>query len=131
MEILATPDVYQPSMDNNGNYVDKIPSFMFLNNGLRCPCGNHDGYKTAALFRSHIKTVRHAMWLEQINQNKHNIYVEYENLRLVVEQQRKQLIEKELVIREKENTIRALTVIVNEKIEKQLSSTVENLMFLD
>jgi hypothetical protein len=69
MELITEPDFYSPSMDDRGNYIDKIPSFHFLHlwtikpptnrqlishkgngyqaieiaegvkKGLQCPCG--------------------------------------------------------------------------------------------
>lgn len=131
MDILATPDVYQPAMDTNGNYVDRIPSFQFLNNGLRCPCGNHEGYKHANAFRQHINTQRHASWINHLNQNRHNIYAECEDLKKVVEQQRQQIIDKERIIRERDCTIRVLTYNLNEKIDSQLNNQISDLMLLD
>lgn len=129
MDILATPDVYEPTISIDGQYVDYVPSFQFLNNGLRCPCSNHGGYKNATSFRKHIESQKHRTWLETINANKHNIYVENENLKLIVEQQRQQLIEKERAIRDKESEIRILTRIVEEKMGN-LNTNV-NMMFLD
>ena len=30
MELVVEPDVYSPSIDENGNYIDKIPSFSLI-----------------------------------------------------------------------------------------------------
>ena len=40
MELVTEPDVYSPSIDNNGNYIDIIPSFNIINKGVSCPCGS-------------------------------------------------------------------------------------------
>jgi len=37
MELVVEPDIYMPSIDELGNYVDKIPS---CKKGLTCPCGS-------------------------------------------------------------------------------------------
>ena len=35
MELVLEPDVYAPSMDEAGNYVDKIPSFHIIKKGFK------------------------------------------------------------------------------------------------
>lgn len=40
MELAIEPDIYSPSVDEKGNYIDKIPSFSLIKNGLLCPCGS-------------------------------------------------------------------------------------------
>jgi hypothetical protein len=39
MELIVEPDIYQPSIDEAGNYIDKIPCTL-KTNGLSCPCGS-------------------------------------------------------------------------------------------
>ena len=36
MDVQLIPDVYVPSVDTNGNYIDKIP---IMKEGLFCQCG--------------------------------------------------------------------------------------------
>lgn len=36
MNIQTTPDIYTPSIDDQGNYIDHIP---VIRNGIRCSCG--------------------------------------------------------------------------------------------
>jgi hypothetical protein len=61
MELITEPDFYSPSISDNGNYIDKIPPFTNLKNGLRCPCGARKDkiYDTHSVFYSHIKTKCH------------------------------------------------------------------------
>ena len=75
MDILLTPDIYTPSVDNSGNYIDKIPA---IRNGIICPCHARKDkvYETSAKFASHIKSQNHQKWLIQLTQNKANYYVE-------------------------------------------------------
>ncbi len=75
MEIATEPDIYMPSMDEHGNYVDKITSFT---KGLRCPCGTRRDkvYKTTSLFSTHIKCDSHKKWIIDMNHNKSNYYAE-------------------------------------------------------
>ena len=34
MDIILTPDIYAPSVDSNGNYIDNIPEII---NGITYP----------------------------------------------------------------------------------------------
>jgi hypothetical protein len=34
MELVVEPDIYSPSIDDKGNYIDKIPSFNIITFGL-------------------------------------------------------------------------------------------------
>lgn len=40
MELTTEPDTYSPSIDELGNYNDKIPSFNMIKHGIRCLCGS-------------------------------------------------------------------------------------------
>jgi len=90
MELVTEPDVYSPSIDNNGNYIDIIPSFNIINKGVSCPCGSRKGkiYETHTVFSNHIKTKCHQKWLSNLNLNKANYYVENENLKETIQTQR-------------------------------------------
>ena len=52
MELVVESDVYSPSIDENGNYIDKIPSFSLIKKGLLCPCGSRKDktYENATKF---------------------------------------------------------------------------------
>jgi len=41
MELATEPDTYSPSIDDMGNYIDKIPSFANIKHGIRCPFLKH------------------------------------------------------------------------------------------
>ena len=75
MDISLTPDTYTPSVDENGNYIDKIPQ---IKNGLYCPCGARRDkvYETSGKFYSHTKSKIHNKWISNLNNNKANYYVE-------------------------------------------------------
>ena len=83
MDLITESDIYSPNIDANGKYIDKIPSFHIYKNGLRCPCGSRKDktYDCASYFNSHIKTKTHQKWLENINANKTNYYIE--NIKLL------------------------------------------------
>tara|TARA_B110000879_G_C11108901_1_gene486519 strand:- start:810 stop:1202 length:393 start_codon:yes stop_codon:yes gene_type:complete len=90
MELVTEPDIYSPSIDNNGNYIDIIPSFNIINKGVSCPCGSRKGkiYETHTVFSNHIKTKCHQKWLSNLNLNKANYYVENEKLKETIQTQR-------------------------------------------
>lgn len=86
--ITLTPDTYTPSVDDNGNYIDNIPS---IKHGLFCPCGSRKdkAYENTAKFATHIKSKVHQKWLTILNQNKANYYVEALRNKDLVENQQK------------------------------------------
>ena len=83
MELIAEPDIYSPNIDEHGNYIDKVPQFHIIKKGVSCPCGSRKDktYNTTSLFTSHIKTKCHQKWLENLNQNKANMYIDNERLK--------------------------------------------------
>jgi len=107
MELATESDIYCPNIDNTGTYVDKIPNFKLTNNGVRCPCGTRKDkiYSTRAIFLAHIKTKNHQKWLDDVNANRANYFVENQNLKEIISQQR-------LIIAqfEKDLSTRAFTV---------------------
>jgi hypothetical protein len=58
MELVTELDIYSPSIDEIGNYVDKIPSFITIKHGIRCPCGSRKNkvYETHGIFSNHVKS---------------------------------------------------------------------------
>lgn len=128
MELVTEPDVYTPSIDENGNYVDKIPSFTLIKKGLICPCGSRKDkvYETKAMFLSHIKTKCHEKWLLIVNENKVNYYVENEKNKEIIQNQR-------LILAKLENDIN-IKILTIDYLTKQLNvncKTVDNLIDID
>ena len=90
MELIAESEIYSPSISDNGNYVDKIPSFNGLKNGIRCLCGARKDktYNSYSIFSNHIKTKCHQNWLDNLNLNKNNHYIDNVKLNEVVHNQK-------------------------------------------
>jgi hypothetical protein len=111
MELVTEPDLYMPSIDNIGNYIDKIPSFNNLKHGMRCPCGSRKDktYDTYSVFSAHIKTKIHQKWLSNLNLNKSNYYIENENLKTTLHNQRLIIAKLEKEVQNKLMTIDYLT----------------------
>jgi nucleoside 2-deoxyribosyltransferase len=113
MELVTEPDVYSPSIDDNGNYIDKIPSFNTnaLANGLRCPCGTRKDkvYLSGPLFAAHCKTKTHEKWVQDLNTNKSNFFTENQKLSEIVHAQKIMIGKMELELASKTMTINYLT----------------------
>jgi len=111
MDLIVEPDIYAPSIDDNGNYVDKIPSFTNIKNGLRCPCGTRRDktYDCSSYFTNHIKTQTHKKWLSNMNINKSNYYIENIQMRETINNQKLIIAKFEKEINTKLKTINYLT----------------------
>jgi hypothetical protein len=122
MDITITPDIYTPSVDNAGNYVDIIP---IIRSGLFCPCGSRKDktYETSTKFSAHIKSKSHQKWLLNLNQNKANYYVELLQHKELVENQRKIITQLENQLQKKTLTIDYLT--------DQLTSRTQQIVTMD
>jgi len=122
MELVVEPDIYSPSINDNGIYVDKVPPFNYIKKGLVCPCGSRKDkiYETHSVFVSHTKTKVHQKWLEGLNLNKANFYVELEKSKEVISNQRLIIAKLEKDINNKIMTIDYLTQQLH---KTQLSTT--------
>jgi hypothetical protein len=114
MELNLTPDIYIPSVNEDGNYIDNIP---VVQNGLFCPCCPRKDkcYDTKSKFSAHIKSIRHIKWIKQLNANKANYYVELLQSKELIDNQKK--IIKRL---ENENESKKLTIeYLTQEIKRQ------------
>lgn len=113
MELATEPDVYSPNIDDNGNYVDRIPSFNSnaLANGIRCACGTRRDkvYLSAPLFAAHCKTKTHEKWIHDLNTNKSNFFTENQKLNEIIHAQKIMIGKMELELASKTMTINYLT----------------------
>jgi hypothetical protein len=113
MALVTEPDVYTPNIDDNGNYVDKLPSFnsVALANGIRCPCGTRKDkvYLSAQLFASHCKSKTHEKWVQHLNANKLNFFTENQKLSEVIHAQKIMIGKLELELSIKNMTVNYLT----------------------
>lgn len=128
MELISESDYYKPSIDENGNYMDKIPSASSFKNGLRCPCGTrHDKiFDKYSNFALHVKSKHHQEWIQYLNMNKNNIYIENLQLKELVENQKKIIGKLEITVTTKSQTIDILT---KELVKKNVSLEVDFLNF--
>ena len=130
MELVTEPDTYSPNIDDKGNYIDKVPSFHTnaLANGLRCPCGTRKDkiYTSHAIFSSHIKTKTHEKWLQDLNTNRANFYIENQKLKDVVHSQKIMIGKLELELTNKNMTIDYLTQQLVKKTSTTPSRTIDS-----
>ena len=127
MELNLTPDTYIPSVNEDGNYIDNIP---VVQNGLFCPCCPRKDkcYETKSKFSAHIKSNRHIKWIQQLNANKANYYVELLQSKELIDNQKK--IIKRL---ENENESKKLTIeyLTQEITRQKTPQPVFDLLELD
>jgi len=127
MELTLEPEVYSPSIDETGNYIDKIPT---ITTGIKCPCNSRPGkvYETRSIFVGHIKTKAHQNWLSTINLNKANYYIENQSLKTTLQNQRLIIAKLEKDIQHKIMTIDYLT---NQLTSTNNNKIVNNLLEFD
>ena len=90
MDLAVEPDIYEPSIDDNGNYADYLPPSSKFKYGLRCPCGSRKEhiFDTRVSFTGHIKTKTHSKWLSDLNANKMNFFTENIKLNEIIMNQK-------------------------------------------
>lgn len=123
MELVVETDIYTPSVDENGNYIDKIP-VLSKHEGIRCPCSRKDKIYNLA---QHMKTKCHQNWLKTINLNKTNYFMENMELRNVVSNQK-------LIIAKLEKDLNAKLIIIDcltLELVKKMPKIVDNLLEFD
>jgi len=111
MDLVVEPDIYTPSTDELGNYVDKTPAFYLIKKGLACPCCSRKDklYDTSSTFTAHTKTKTLQKWLTAINLNKANYYAENIKMQETIQNQRIIIAQLEKEAHAKMRTIDYLT----------------------
>jgi hypothetical protein len=119
MKLATEPDIYSPGIDDNGNYIDIMPSFNFNENGYYCPCGSRKDkvYESKSKLQTHSKTKCHKSWLNNLNLNKSNYYKESEKSKEIIKSQKIMIGNLQKQIDTKSYTIDYLTNELN-KINK-------------
>ncbi len=136
MEITTTPDVYEPSIDESGNYVDNIPKFdnTRKNNGIRCLCANRDKvfYKRMN-FKAHTETKNHQEWLIGLTRSKTNHMVELKKACELIDQQKLIIVQQSQQISQKDQEIAHLyqTISMISSRINPIQTPVQNLLELD
>lgn len=142
MDLILTPDTYEPSINEKGDFIDKIPSWSCLKGkGIMCACGSRKNkvYETSSLFTSHIRSQTHKKWIEGLNANKVNLYMENVQMKKIIQELRHILshYEKEMArlkqqytieITNKEQVIQSLTSLIGETTNDNIQSRAVDFM---
>ena len=78
MDLTLESDIYEPCINDEGNYVDYLPPSSKFKCGLRCSCGSRKEhvFDSRPSFSGHIKTKTHIKWITDLNLNKMNFFTE-------------------------------------------------------
>ena len=89
MELALEPELYTPSVNDDGNYIDNVLNFN-VKSGIVCCCGTRKDkiYNTKSKFISHTKTKTHQQWLKKLNNDKQNYFQKNQNLNKLVNNQK-------------------------------------------
>lgn len=130
MELSVEAELYSPSVNEIGNYIDFIPSSHCIKKGIRCPCGSRKDkiYDTTSVFSNHIKTKIHQKWLANLNANKANFYIENEHLKTTIQNQKMIIAKFE---KECQNKIMTIDYLTKQLTAHNQSTKTENLLFFD
>lgn len=138
MELITETDIYYPSIDIDGKYIDKIPNFMNIPGGLKCQCGTRKDkiYLNYSVFSQHIKRKIHQKWIESINFNRENYLVENSKLKSVIKQQIIHIAELEKTLNKRSLTIDYLSselhkVNISEENNQISNNSIDDLLNLD
>jgi len=130
MDLIVDSDIYEPNINDNGNYCDYLPPSSKFKHGLRCPCGSRKEhiFDTRQSFSGHIKIKTHQKWLSDLNANKMNYFTE--NIKLIETVNNQKLIIAKLQ-RENDENIK-LVAHLTKKIEmKENPGIVCDLLMFD
>ena len=129
MDLQVESDIYEPNIDEDGNYSDYLPKSSKFSNGLRCPCGARKEhiFDNRQSFSGHIKTKTHQKWLSDLNTNKMNYFTENIKLNETISNQ-KLIIAK--LQRENDENLK-LIVHLTKKIEIKENPNVIDLISFD
>ena len=129
MDLQVESDIYEPNINEEGNYSDYLPKSSKFINGVRCPCGSRKEhiFDSRSSFGSHIKSKTHQKWISNLNLNKTNHYIE--NIRLTETLTTQRIIIAKLQRDNDENL--KLIVHLTKKIENILNPSEVDLLNID
>ena len=131
MDLAIESDIYEPSINDKGDYIDYLPSSNKFKNGLRCHCGtrNEHIFDNRNSFSSHIRTKTHLRWLINLNFNKLNYFTENIKLTDTINNQ-KMVIAK--LLRENDENIKLIAHLTRKIEFKENDNIVADLLdFMD
>lgn len=105
MDLSLVPELYMPSVNNEGNYIDMV---SYIRHGMICACATRKDkvYDTTTKFANHCKTKTHQQWLKHLNENKLNFYAESHKKQQLIESQQQ-------IITQLENKIQTQLLLID------------------
>jgi hypothetical protein len=89
MELVVESDTYAPVLSESGKYEDCVPRFGGQITGYYCSCGaRKDKVYSSASISAHLKTKTHLKWIETLNLNRTNHFVENQKMKETISSQR-------------------------------------------
>jgi hypothetical protein len=131
--LVLEPELYQPSQNTDGQYLDYLPPTYSFKNGLKCPCGARKShvFETRYNFNIHIKSKTHQKWLSDLNMNKTSHMTECESLKELVNSQKLIIARLERELNLKMKTIDYLTQQLMNRDAAAANTPNYNLLDLD
>lgn len=132
--IANIPNTYEPKMNREGQFVDKVP--INISSGFICNCNSRKtAFYSSSTFKTHTKTKTHTSWLEQYNHNKASIIAEntelketVKNQQIIIAEQSQQIFTMEQNLQIKDTLINTLAKRIS-TLEKGLQNNDTNGMF--
>ena len=130
MDLTVESDIYEPCINENGDYSDYLPPSSKFKHGLRCPCGTRKEhiFDNRQSFNNHIKAKTHQKWLSDLNTNKMNYYTENIKLNETINNQ-KFIIAK--LQRENDENIKFIAHLTKKMEMKEQTNVVFDLLTFD
>jgi len=130
MDLVVVSDIYDPIIDDKGNYVDYLPPSSKLQNGLRCVCGSRKEhvFDSRQSFSSHTKSKTHQKWLTDLNNNKMNYFSENIKLNETITTQKMIIVKLQ---RENDEYVRLIARLTKKIESKENTDIVIDLISFD
>ena len=111
MELVVESDTYAPVLSESGKYEDCVPRFGGQITGYYCSCGSRKDkvYASDSILSTHLKTKTHLKWIETLNLNRANHFVENQKMKETISSQRIIIARLEKAELSKDATIAYLT----------------------
>ena len=90
MALALEAELYAPNRDDQGKYIDFVPSLCLLKNGIKCVCGSRKDqtFYAAGPFKKHFQCQKHKAWLKMKNLEPQNdIKIIHEHEKTIKNQQ--------------------------------------------
>ena len=90
MALALEAELYAPNRDDQGKYIDFVPSLCLLKHGIKCVCGSRKDqtFYATGPFKKHLQCQKHKAWLKMKNLEPQNdIKIIHEHEKTIKNQQ--------------------------------------------